>query len=75
MNFENNDLKMLGKFRMYIEITKTSNTNICNESGITGPTLSTIMKDYDYIPQKNVREKINLFMENKLKTLKQLVDD
>lgn len=75
MNFENDELKMLSKFRMYVEITKTSNTNICNESGITSPTLKTIMKDYHYIPQKNVRDKINLFMENKLKALEQLVND
>lgn len=75
MDFENDELKMLGKFRMYVEITKTSNTNIYNESGITTPTIKTIMKDYHYIPQKNVRDKINLFMKNKLTELKQLVDD
>jgi len=75
MDFENDELKMLGKFRMYVEITKTSNTNIYNESGITTPTIKMIMKDYHYIPQKNVRDKINLFMKNKLTELKQLVDD
>lgn len=75
MNFENDELKMLNKFRMYIKITKTSNTTICNEAGITSPTLKTIMKDYHYIPQKNVRDKINLFMENKLKVLDQLISN
>jgi len=74
MEFENDELKMLSKFRMYVEITQTSNTNICNESSITSPTLKTIMKDYTYIPQKNVRDKIDLFMENKLKALAQLVN-
>lgn len=75
MDFENNELKMLSKFRMYAKITKASNTNICNESGITSPTFKTIMKDYTYIPQKNVRDKIGFFMENKLKALEQLVND
>lgn len=75
MNFENDELKMLNKFRIYVKITKTSNTNICNESGVTSPTLKMIMKNYHYIPQKNVRDKINLFMENKLKALKQLIND
>lgn len=74
MKFENNELKLLDKFRMYVEVTKTSYTNICNESNITAPTLRTIMKDREYIPTKNVRDKINLFMNNKLLELKELIN-
>lgn len=74
MNFENDDLKMLGKFRMYIKITKMSCTNVCNEAGITAPTFRTIMKDERYIPSKNVRDKIGFFMGSKLTVLKQLID-
>lgn len=74
MRLENDELKMLGKFRMYVKITKTSNTNICNESGITRPTFRTIMEDERYIPSKNVRNKIGFFMDKKLTELKQLID-
>lgn len=74
MRLENGELKMLGKFRMYVKITKTSNTNICNESGITRPTFRTIMEDERYIPSKNVRNKIGFFMNQKLTELQQLID-
>lgn len=74
MNFENDDLKMLGKFRMYIKITKMSCTNVCNESGITAPTFRTIMQDERYIPSKNVRDKIGFFMDKELTELQQLID-
>jgi len=74
MRLENGELKMLGKFRIYIEITNTSCTTVCNAANITAPTFRTIMKDERYIPSKNVRDKINLFMENKLKALEQLVN-
>lgn len=74
MKFENDELKMLSKFRMYVKTTEISCTNVCNETGMTAPTFRTIMKDDKYIPQKRVRDKINLFMDHKLKELKPLVD-
>lgn len=75
MKLENNDeLKMLSQFRMYVKITDTSCTSICDKTGITAPTFRTIMKDWSYIPQKRVRDKINFFMNDKLKELQQLLD-
>lgn len=68
------ELKMMAKFRMYVKITGTPSTNICDESGITRPTFRTIMKDWSYIPQKRVRDKINLFMDHKLTELKELLN-
>lgn len=74
MILDNNELKMLGKFRMYVKITEISCTNVCNETGITAPTFRTIMKDERYIPSKNVRDKIGFFMDRKLTVLKQLIN-
>ena len=74
MRLENGELKMLGKFRMYVKITDTSCTSICDKTGITAPTFRTIMKDWSYIPQKRVRDKINFFMDGKLTELKELVN-
>lgn len=75
MKLENDELKMLGKFRMYIKITQQPCQHVCDESDITAHTFRTIMKDWKYIPSKKVRDKINVFMENKLKTLEQLIND
>ena len=74
MRLENGELKMLGKFRMYVKITKTSKGNICDEVNITRPTFRTIMKDERYIPSKNVRDKIEFFMDHKLTELKELIN-
>lgn len=74
MILKNGELKTLAKFRMYVKITKVSRTNICNDSGITRPTLGTIMKDERYIPSKNVRDKIEFFMDHKLTELQQLIN-
>ncbi|MBU7446222.1 hypothetical protein KGF71_016655 [Lactiplantibacillus plantarum] len=74
MRLDNNDLKMLGKFRMYVKITEISCTNVCNEAGITAPTFRTIMQDERYIPTKKVRDKIGFFMDHKLTELQQLIN-
>lgn len=74
MRLENGELKMLGKFRMYVEITKTSKGNICDEAGITRPTFRTIMQDERYIPSKKVRDKIGFFMNKKLTEMQQIID-
>lgn len=74
MRLNNGELKMLGKFRMYVKITEISCTNVCNEAGITAPTFRTIMEDERYIPSKNVRDKIGFFMDKKLTELQQLLN-
>lgn len=74
MRLENGELKMLGKFRMYVEITNTSCTTVCNAINITAPTFRTIMKDERYIPSKNVRSKIEFFMDGKLTKLRELIN-
>lgn len=74
MILKNGELKTLAKFRMYVEITKTSKGNICDEAGITRPTFRTIMQDERYIPSKKVRDKIGFFMNKKLTELQQLIN-
>jgi len=75
MRLENGELKMLSKFRMYLKITQTPSKYVYDAIGITAPTFDTIMKDEQYIPSKNVRDKINIFMNKKLTELKELIDD
>ena len=75
MKLENIDeLKMLGKFRMYLKITQTPSKYVCDESGMSAPTLRTIMQDWKYIPSRNVRDEIDFFMDGKLTELKELVN-
>ena len=75
MKLENMDeLKMLGKFRMYLKITQTPSKYVYDAVGITAPTLDTIMKDERYIPSKKVRDKIGFFMDHKLKELQELIN-
>lgn len=75
MRLKNMDeLKMLGKFRMYLKITQTPSKYVYDAVGITAPTLDTIMKDERYIPSKKVRSKIEFFMDGKLTELQQLID-
>lgn len=74
MRLQKGELKMLGKFRMYVKVTQTPSTIICNEIGITRPTFRTIMEDERYIPSKNVRDKIGFFMNHKLTEMQQLID-
>lgn len=74
MKLENDELKMLGKFRMYVKITQQPCQHVCDESGITAHTFRTIMKDWKYIPSKNVRDKIEFFMDHKLTELQQLIN-
>ena len=75
MRLNNDDLKMLGKFRMYLKITQAPSKYVYDAVGITAPTFDTIMNDDMYIPSKNVRDKINIFMNKKLTELKELIDD
>lgn len=75
MRLENGQLKMLSKFRMYLKITQAPSKYVYDAVGITAPTFDTIMKDEKYIPSKNVQDKINIFMNDKLTELKELVDD
>lgn len=72
---ENTELKMINKFRGYIDLTKESCVNVCKESGITAPTFNKIMKNEEFIPQGNVRKKIIAFMNNKFTALKELIED
>lgn len=74
MILNNNNLKMLAKFRMYVEITNPSYASVYNKVGITEPTFTTIMKNEKYIPQQKVQDKISLFMDCKLTELQQLID-
>lgn len=72
---ENTELKMINKFRKYIDLTKEPCINVCKESGITAPTFRKIVKNEEFIPQKDVRDKIITFMNNKLVALKELIED
>lgn len=74
MKLKNGELKMLGKFRLYMKITQTPCKYVYDEIGITAPTLNTIMKDEEYIPSKNVRDKIGFFMDGKLTVLQELIN-
>lgn len=75
MRLEKGELKMLDKFRTYLKITQTPGKYVYDAVGITAPTFDTIMRDEMYIPSKNVRDKINVFMNRKLTELKELIDD
>lgn len=74
MRLKDGELKTLAKFRMYVKITNTSCTTVCNAANITAPTFRTIMEDERYIPSKNVRDKIGFFVDGKLTELQELIN-